>query len=131
MADAHHFTAREAGEAGNGGHADGNGGVNGAKPEQNNDRQREQQRRNGQQHVDKTHQERLDASGERPGDHPQAGACHQPHRDGSECGAQGVGRTIHNTGVNIAAKLIGAEPVARLRRQTLRSGDALNRAVVG
>ena len=100
-------------------------------PERRDDRERQEQAGDGQQHVGPAHDEVVDASAAEAGDEAEPGTDQDPdgHSDGG--GRESEGCAVHDAGVQVAADLICAEPVLERRRLQLVGGHAQERVAGG
>ena len=121
---ANHFRAHQAREAGHGCHPHGDGRIDGAKAQQDDDGQRQQQRGHGQKHVDEAHQRVIDAAARCTGQQADQRARHQAHGHGQESARQGVHRAMHHAGPEITPQRIRAQPVREAGLQQLLAGLA-------
>ena len=82
VAHAHHFRPRQAREAGDSRDADRHRRIHRAKTQQNDHRQLQQQRGDGQQDIHQAHEGGFHTSGQCPGEGAKGGADHQADGDG-------------------------------------------------
>ncbi len=130
-AHAQHLGAHHPGEHRHRRDARGDRGVDGLEPERADDHDREQERRDGEQHV---HEPREYDVGPRPQE-----AREQPdeptHDDADRDGHEGAGdrglRAVDDAGEQVAAEVIGAEQVRGARRLKLVCGHPLCRVLRG
>ncbi|MFN9958668.1 MAG: hypothetical protein ACK55I_36720, partial [bacterium] len=82
-----------------------------ARPQQRHDDQPEDQRRKGQQHVHRLHHQHVHPTADVPGDEADRSADDQRQRDRADRHDQRDARTPDEARIDVAAELVGAEPV--------------------
>jgi hypothetical protein len=111
--------------------ADGDGDVDGAETQQDDDAERQQQRGHRQHGVDQTHDRRVGPAAARAGDQAEQGAQQQADADGDEGAGQRLGRAVDDARVEVAAHAVGAQHVLAAGRAQLLAGHALDAAEAG
>ena len=92
--------------------------------------QRQHDRRERQQHVDDAHHHRVDLAADVPGEQPDRGAEGEGDERRGEADEHVVARRVDAAAEQVAAHLVGAEPV-RARRTLQRDGLDAQRVVRG
>ena len=121
--------AHHPGEDGHRGDAGRDRGVLGVEAERGDDDDGQQEVRDRQQHVDQAGQHDVDPAAEETRQQADQAAGDDTDDHGDECARHRRGRAIDDAGVEIAAQMVGAEPVAAARAEQLVGGDADERIV--
>ena len=119
LADAQHLGAHDPGAGGDVGQPDGEADVERAEAEDGDQRQRQQQAGDGQQHVDDAHQRVVEPAADEAGDEADGRPDDDTDGDGEQRGAQRQPGAVHGAREQVAAELVGAEQVRPRRRLQL------------
>ncbi|MNE59278.1 hypothetical protein D3C80_1543640 [compost metagenome] len=122
---------RDAGKDRYGGDAGGDGGIDGLETYGGDHDHRQQKLWNCQEHIDQPGKCDIDPAAEKARKKPDETAGEDADDDSDECAGDGRGRAINDACVDIAAEVVGAEPVCETWAEQFVRRHPDDRAVTG